>query len=73
MRAFWNVLVAPFGNVKFKAYILAEILSDCMIPMEDLHILYIMLWLAGGICALKSLTASAMTAWTGMESDPTLP
>ena len=37
--------------------------------MEDLHILYIMLWVAGGKCPFKSVTASAMAALTGMESD----
>lgn len=35
IEAFFNVIIAPFGNVKFKAYILAEILTDCIIPMED--------------------------------------
>lgn len=35
IRAFYNVVIAPFGNVKFKAYILAEILTDCIIPLED--------------------------------------
>lgn len=34
--AFYNVLIAPFGNTKFKAYILAEILTDCIIPLEDM-------------------------------------
>lgn len=33
--ALGNVFIAPFGNVRFKAYLLAECLSDCIIPMED--------------------------------------
>lgn len=33
--AFYNILIAPFGLVNFKAYILAEILTDCIIPLED--------------------------------------
>ena len=34
--AFFQIIIAPFGNVAFKAYLLAEILTDCIIPMEDL-------------------------------------
>lgn len=34
--AFFNVFIAPFGDVNFKSYLLAEILTDCIIPMEDL-------------------------------------
>lgn len=30
------MLIAPFGKVSFKAYILAEILTDCIIPLEDI-------------------------------------
>lgn len=45
IRAFWNVIIAPFGSVKFKAYILAEIMTDCIIPLEDVgktltHVFY---------------------------------
>ena len=28
-------MIAPFGDVRFKAYLLAEILTDCIIPIED--------------------------------------
>lgn len=35
IECFGNVLIAPFGNVMFKTYILAEILTDCIIPLED--------------------------------------
>jgi len=32
---FANVVIAPIGNIRFKAYLLTEILSDCIIQMED--------------------------------------
>ena len=35
IRTFFNVLIAPFGNVNFKSYLLAEILTDMIIPFED--------------------------------------
>lgn len=28
-----NMVIAPFGNVNFKTYLLAEILTDCMTVM----------------------------------------
>lgn len=40
IEAFFNVFIAPFGNVKFKAYILAEILTDCIVPLEDVGKLF---------------------------------
>ena len=33
IRALWNVMIAPFGSVTFKSYLLAEILTDCIIPI----------------------------------------
>ena len=35
----FNMLIAPFGNVKFKTYLLAEILTDCMTVMQDTGLL----------------------------------
>jgi hypothetical protein len=35
IEAFGNVVIAPFGNVKFKTYILAEVMTECIIPLED--------------------------------------
>ena len=34
--ALFNIVIAPFGNVQFKTYLLAEILTDCSIPILDL-------------------------------------
>ena len=34
--AFWNALTAPYGAVNFKAYLLAEILTDSIIQLEDI-------------------------------------
>lgn len=34
--ALFNIVIAPFGNVKFKTYLLAEILTDCSIAFTDL-------------------------------------
>ena len=34
--AFWNALTAPFGDVNFKAYLFAEILTDSIIQLEDI-------------------------------------
>ena len=34
--ALGNVVTAPFGGVHFKAYLLAEILTDCTIQLEDI-------------------------------------
>lgn len=31
----YNVIIAPFGNVEFKTYLLAEILTDCPIVIAD--------------------------------------
>jgi len=33
---FFHVIAAPFGAVKFKAYLLAEILSESVIQLEDI-------------------------------------
>ena len=30
-----NILIAPFGNVKFKTYLIAEIFTDCFISIQD--------------------------------------
>lgn len=31
-----NIVIAPFGNVKFKTYLIAEIFTDCLISIQDL-------------------------------------
>ena len=31
----FNVVIAPFGNVDFTTYLLAEILTDCPIAIAD--------------------------------------
>ena len=28
-------MIAPFGNVKFKSYLMAEVITDCLIMFED--------------------------------------
>lgn len=33
--ALFQVIKAPFGNTLFKSYLVAEILTDCMIQLED--------------------------------------
>ena len=36
MIALYNIMIAPFGNVTFKTYLLAEVLTDCSIVFMDL-------------------------------------
>lgn len=35
----FNMVIAPFGNVNFKTYLITEILTDCMTVMQDTGIL----------------------------------
>lgn len=32
----FNLMIAPFGNCAFKTYLWGEILTDCIIQLEDL-------------------------------------
>ena len=34
-KTLWQIIIAPFGNVKFQTYLLAEILTDCIIQSQD--------------------------------------
>ena len=36
ITALYNILIAPFGNVTFKTYLLAEVFTDCSIVFMDL-------------------------------------
>lgn len=36
IEAFFHVIFAPIGNVKFRTYLLAEILTDSLIQLEDI-------------------------------------
>lgn len=35
LEAIMNIVIAPFGNVKFKTYLIAEIFTDCFISIQD--------------------------------------
>lgn len=35
-KAFGNLIIAPKGDVHFRAYLVGEILTDCVIQLEDI-------------------------------------
>ena len=35
IKAFCHAIIAPFGNVQFKTYLMAEILTDCFTQFDD--------------------------------------
>ena len=36
IKAFKQLIIAPFGDVHFKAYLIGEVLTDSIIQLEDI-------------------------------------